>query len=301
MSQPPTLNAPVDREAETIPNMVTLPRDVVFDLFFLARLVEPGDRAGPAAAQSAEWPKPAGDTQVPGEQSPDGGQTKATTPVVSSLRVNGWPPRSLLTLYSLIHSAMLTEPFSDHNHERRQVINNGPPAPVLQPLGNKPPIANQTLVIHPLPKGLRIRDLIHSLTAPGGLRQVHFAPLKLQPHVQVAVVTFMDPKGAEGFKKYADKHGFFLSLRADKGPRLVHGDDNSGETLFGMIEGATEHRGVKKIYVIKKHLPEIRVRFWGLDASGRRLDQNGWMYKSVEAELLKWFQLIATLRNENSL
>jgi hypothetical protein len=101
----------------------------------------------------------------------------------------------------------------------------------------------------------------------------------------------MDPKGAEGFKKYADKHGFFLALRADQGPRLVHGDDNSGETLFGMIEGATEHRGVKKIYVIKKHLPEIRVRFWGLDASGRRLDQNGWMYKSVEAELLKWFQL----------
>lgn len=303
MPQPPTPKSPVNPQAGTTSDMITLPRDMVLDLFLLARVFEsvPGHRAGPIAAARAagvEWPKPAVDTQVPAAHSQataalaqGGRKSKQITPVVSSSRAGGWPPPSLFPFRPLVRSAILTVTFSAPNRERRVVINNDPPAPVLQPQGNKPPIANQTLIIYPLPKELRIRDLVHSLTAPGGLRQVHFAPLHYQPQVQVAVVTFMDPKGAEGFKKYADKHGFFLSLRAPHGHRLLHGDEYSGETPCGIVQSTPEQQGVKKVYLVKKHLPEVSLRFWGHDASGRKLDQSGWLYKDIEAQLLKWFLL----------
>jgi hypothetical protein len=101
----------------------------------------------------------------------------------------------------------------------------------------------------------------------------------------------MDPKGAEGFKKYADKHGFFLSLRAHHGHQRLHGDEYSGETPCAIVQSAPEQHGVKNFYLIKKHLPAVTVRFWGHDASGRKLHQSRWLYKDIEAHLLKWFHL----------
>jgi len=160
---------------------------------------------------------------------------------------------------------------------------------MLQPVGNKGPLADRTLIIAPLPLSLKSCDLIHSIVAPGGIRQIHFAPLP-GSQFQVAVITFITAAGATAYKKYFDGNGFFLSIRQkDNSEEGLLGRD--GETRTKVMQTGPEGRGVKKVFLIKKHMVSVCVRFWGKDMDGGFLPDDHRLRLEVENELTKWFAL----------
>ncbi|KAA8912332.1 hypothetical protein FN846DRAFT_933605 [Sphaerosporella brunnea] len=173
----------------------------------------------------------------------------------------------------------------------RNTISHDPPEPMEQHGNNQkhPPAVDRTVIIAPLPLELKIRDFIHSIIAPGGLRHIHFAPL---PGVdfQVGCITFMSAKGAEAYLKYTQEHGFFLSMRAEGEHHDM--DDTSGETRTVIMQSLNDGRGgVKKVTLVKKHLDRVRVRMWGKHFDGTPLDVFHNLHLAYEHTLLVWFRL----------
>lgn len=70
------------------------------------------------------------------------------------------------------------------------------------------------------------------------------------------MVVFFNARSAIEYVAYAAQHGFFLSQRATK-----HQIPRRGETKLGLQIGSCgEEGGVKKVWVLKKHAPQIAVR-----------------------------------------
>lgn len=98
------------------------------------------------------------------------------------------------------------------------------------------------------------------------------------------MITFATVFGAVAFKEYANEHGFFLSQRVARGSNppdsdCEDGQDRlNGETRISVLHTLPEGRGIKKVILAKRHMADVKVRFWA---------EGG----SVEKELLKWFRL----------
>lgn len=152
-------------------------------------------------------------------------------------------------------------------------------------------------MITPLPLTLRAGDMVHSLSAPGGLRQIHIAPLPLshpafapplrpqqhhprpQQHAaatvaaitarpgqyQVAVVTFVTAAGAREYKAYFDRHGFVLSTRQRDEDKTAAATAGAVTVVHGEAEPGGDGAGgsgAKRLLLVKRHLEDVQVRFW---------------------------------------
>ncbi|KAI5818560.1 hypothetical protein BZA77DRAFT_307300 [Pyronema omphalodes] len=101
----------------------------------------------------------------------------------------------------------------------------------------------------------------------------------------VLVTTFANEAGAEQFKSYTDKYGIWVSIQhPQRGP-----DDYKAE--FHGVEYPVFKETHRGILYAKKRILAAEVRFWGKDADGTELQQNGDVYRGMEGMLLQWFKL----------